>query len=231
MNPHNLHNTRVYTQNSAAAADFLATNRAVQMALKFWFEKLVPTGPVRILELGSSSRTDRWQTISSLPHSRAYDIVLSDFTQEALPQHLSTSDQFKIRTIKLDLLTDTLPHYPFNIVLATYVFDAIWFPEDQYMNHMHYPGGLISKVKQTFTTALDQEGIFISIDRTSNRFVPEYEMSGPARFKTENYELAKQALSGHGFKVDLLTLNQFLDIAGTHVPLDLSDHSVLIVSK
>lgn len=230
MNPHNLHNAKVYAENSAAAANFLATSQVVQSALRHWIEKFVPSNPIRILELGSSSRLDRWQIIARQT-TRTYDVVLSDFTSSALPTDLPTSDQMKIRTIKLDLLTDTFPHYPFNLVLATYVFDAIWFPQDQYMNHVHYPGGLIAKVQEAFSSCLDRTGVFISIDRTSTKFVPEYELSGPARFKTENYDLAKQSLTSHGFHVDVLNLNHFLELAGTRLPLDLSDHSVLIVTN
>lgn len=230
MNPHNLHNAKIYAENSAAAANFLATSQVVQSALRHWIEKFVSTNPIRILELGSSSRLDRWQIISRQT-TRTYDVVLSDFTLSALPQDLPSTDQMKLRAIQLDLLKDKFPKYPFNLILATYVFDAIWFPQDQYMNHIHYPGGLIAKVQEAFSTCLDRTGIFMSIDRTSTKFVPEYEMSGPARFKTENYELAKQALSGHGFRADVLNLNHFLELAGTRLPLDLSDHSVLIVTN
>lgn len=233
MSLHNLHNQAIYAQNSTAAADFLAVNKPVQIALKHWLELLCDTDPIQVLELGSSSRPDRWQTIAKLPTTRSWQITLSDFSLDALPEakFLTNTTCFYYAHKKLDLLSDSLPTHRYSAVLATYVFDAIWFPQDKYINSINYPGGLIAKVKEAFETCLLPTGTFISIDRTSTKFVPEYELSGPARFKTENYEMAKSGLEKHGFVVNLLSLNNFLGAAHQSVPLDLSDHSVLIVTK
>ncbi len=231
MNPHNLHNARIYESDSSGVADFLATNQSVQLALKSWLETLTPANPIRLLELGSGPRADRWQIIAKEPKTRDYQVTLSDFSHNALPKNLDKLDQCILRAVKLDLLTDPFPMRTFDVILATYVFDSIWFPEDMYINRFHFPGGLIAKVRQAFTSCLSPQGVFISIDRTSTKFVPEYETSGPAHFKTENYEIAQSDLQKYGFRVQLISLNTFLQTAGKSLPLDLSDHSVLIVQK
>lgn len=230
---HNAHNHRIYTENSSAAADFLAVNHQVQVALHHWIESLASDSSIRILELGSSSRPNRWQTISSLPTSHNWHVTLSDFTLDALPATalLPNTPSFYFSHKKIDLLRDPLPTTQYDFILATYVFDAIWFPQDMYINRINYPGGLISKIQQTFSSCLSDHGFFISIDHTSTRFVPEYELSGDAHFKTENYQLAKTDLEKLGFTVNLLSLNDLLTLAGETLPLDLSDHSVLTVSK
>lgn len=233
--PHNLHNLEVYSQNSSAAADFLAVNKSVQIAIKHWIESLSPStsDEIKVLELGSSSRPTRWQTISSLTTNKKWHVTLSDFSLNALPptELLPNTSNFYFSYKKLDLLSDPLPSKSsYDFIIATYVFDAIWFPQDKYINSINYPGGLIAKVQEAFSTCLSN-GFFISIDRTSTKLVPEYELSGPARFKTENYQLAKSNLESLGFKVSLLPLDSFLLTASVPLPLDLSDHSVLIVSK
>lgn len=230
---HNSLNSDVYNHDSSKVADFLVINQTIQTAIKLWLERLSSANPLRLLELGSGKRSDRWRIIATLETNRQWHVTLSDFTYAALPSQatLPHDPNFTFRLSQLNLLEDPFPVRTFDVVLATYVFDSIWFPQDQYVNRQHYPGGLIIKVKEAFNSCLDASGVFISIDRSSNKFVPEYETSGPARFKTENYEFAQNALTKSGFNVNLLSLNDFLSEVNLSLPLDLSDHAVLIVRK
>jgi len=228
---HNAYNTQVYEADPKAAADFLVTNVPIQLAIRHWIEKLCHHDPIRVLELGSGGRPTRWQIMSNSNLNRVWDITMSDFSLAVLPKQseLPQTNHISCTLGIMNLLTSPYPKHIYDVILATYVFDSIWFEEDRYINHTHYPGGLIKRIQEACKTCLAPNGIFISIDHTSEKFTPEYELSGKARFKTENYREAVTVLRSQGYETDLLSLNEFLSLAGQSVPLDLRDHSVLIV--
>lgn len=291
-------------------ADFFTKIEPIQIALAKKIENLIKKSRISVLELGTGSDISRWQIISGIIRKK-WVVKLTDFSNNVLPdtKMLPPKDNFSFATEKLDLLQ------PFralrekdkvDVILATYVFDSIWFPRDlhlekiknkwyqaayrikgtfinkssvdeyirikiekklnkvnlkeikngkiisDYYQHkenikINYPGGLIDKVEEAFDRQISRGGIFIIGDMAVNSksgFIPkespkdkafymeDYHTSGKvAKFKVEDYGLAKKILEKERFSVRLETVEDFVKNSGYEIPLKVKDHWIMVISK
>lgn len=139
MNINNL-NSLFYSKvdevfKSTGLADFFIKIDPIQSALAAKIENLIPKNNIRVKELGSGADLTRWQIISKLKLERKWQVILTDFTGKSIPdvKALDVSENFHIRSEKYDLLNPTpllKEKDRYDAILATYVFDSIWFPQD-----------------------------------------------------------------------------------------------------
>jgi hypothetical protein len=110
---------------------------------------------------------------------------------------------------------------------------------------VNFPGGLIKKVVEAFETQITPGGAFIIGDMAVNGregfvtnglpngkslFMDDYMTSGEvAKFKVEDYGLAKVILESYGFDVELVTVEDFIKNSGYEVPLSVKDHWMMTI--
>ncbi len=115
--------------------------------------------------------------------------------------------------------------------------------------YVNIPGGLISKVQEAFDTQLKPDGIFIIGDtavddpRGFEGFSPETgDFSAPkvmgieptgmvARYKTEDWGVAREVLENKGFAVEVQTVNEFTASAGVAMERVPASQKIMIISK
>ena len=120
---------------SSGLADFFTKIEPIQSALATKIEKLIPKKLIRVKELGSGADLTRWKIISKLRLKSKWQVILTDFSDKSIPNEkiLSVRENFHIRSEKHDLL-NPVPLLKekdrYDAILATYVFDSIWFPQD-----------------------------------------------------------------------------------------------------
>lgn len=123
---------------SSGLADFFIKIEPIQIAIARKIEELIPKTIIRVKELGSGKDLTRWEIISKQKSKRKWDVILSDFSEKSLPdlRKIKKSENFRFSTEKLDLLA------PFkrlktkdkvDVMLITYGFDSVWFPEDAHL--------------------------------------------------------------------------------------------------
>lgn len=231
LNSHNL----TYYQHfgTTGVPDLLATASPIQEAIRLEIEQRITHDPIRILELGFGSRPDRYIHIASCT-TRQWQVTLSDFDIQILPDKatLPQSSACQFSYNKFDLLQDTWEPAMYDVILSTYTFDSITFPEDRYEHNAHYPGGLIQVVIQS-RDHLAPGGLFLTIDKWAHTHTPKYEVAGGARFKSLDLTAAAKVLSQtqEFAEVTLTNLNDFLEDHHVSLPIDLSDHGCLIISR
>jgi len=107
-----------------------------------------------------------------------------------------------------------------------------YFENNEKVN-VNYPGGLITKVLNSFQNQLKKDGLFITADiATSDPIKGEVgykSVNGTIKIKVENYDLAKYILEKLGFSVRLYNLHDFIKKTGIETPVDIFDHFVLLV--
>lgn len=131
--------------SDSGLADFFTKIEPIQTALAEKIEKLIPKNFIRVKELGSGADLTRWEIISKLKLKKIWQVTLTDFSDKSIPsvKTLSESKNFHFRSEKYNLLNPTprlVKKNRYDAILATYVFDSIWFPED-----FHY-----EKIKNTW---------------------------------------------------------------------------------
>jgi hypothetical protein len=73
-----------------------------------------------------------------------------------------------------------------------------------------FPGGLIKTVIDAFDKQIDENGMMIIADVATNEVRSSYVSGIAARYKTDNYEIAKRILEDeYGFDVEISTLEAF----------------------
>lgn len=231
-NSFNQHNQEYYqSQGTTGVPDILATAQPIQEAIRCAIESHISTDPIKILELGFGTRPDRYTHIAHTTN-RLWDVTLSDFSIHVLPQELPVSPFMTFHSLSLNLLTQELPAGPYDVILSTYTFDSIDFPEDSYQNQLHYPGGLI-RIAQNSLQHLNPNGFFLTIDKWASENTPQFQPAGGANFKALDLQTAQNELSQLCCcdTVTLLNLNDFLDTYHQQLPIDLSVHGCLVVTK
>lgn len=211
--------------------DILATARPIQEALRLLIESSILRDPISVLELGFGSRPDRYLHIESATN-RLWEVVLSDFSADVLPPlSVFSQDKVKVSLSPLDLLQGTFLKNNFDVIVSTYVFDSITFPEDAYEDGFHYPGGLLKTI-DTCLSHLNPGGIFLTIDAWAKTKSEEYQPAHGARFKSLDMTKAYTRLvEKYGnYRVSLVSLNDFLEHYNQSLPLDLSDLGCMMVS-
>ncbi len=291
-------------------ADFFTKIEPLQIALAKKTEQLIHNKKIRLEELGSGTDLTRWEIISGLKSSKKWEVILTDFSENTLPDvsKLNKKGNYSFVTKKLNLLDKLIalnPEDKVDVILATYTFDSIWFSEDlhiekklnkwfytiyklsslknikdinglahvkiekkligldmakhvfgnlisEYYSHkknikINFPGGLISKVEEAFGKQIATNGIFIIGDMAVNNtdglipattagedpiYMEDYATSGKvAKFKVEDYGLAKKILETLRYKVELETVEQFIKNSGYKIPLEVKDHWIMIVRR
>ncbi len=112
---------------------------------------------------------------------------------------------------------------------------------------INFPGGLIKKVVEAFETQIATGGAFIIGDMAVNSregfvknglpngkslFMDGYMTSGKvAKFKVEDYGLAKIILESKKYDVELVTVEDFINNSGYEIPLAVKDHWIMTVTK
>lgn len=289
-------------------ADFFVKIEPIQIALAKKIEELIPKTTIRIKELGSGKNTSRWEIISKSDSKRKWDVILSDFSTNTLPDiiRIKRSKNFRFSTEKFDLLRpfkSLTEEEKVDVILTTYGFDSIWFAEDvhlekiknvwyrakykisplenareiadfqeikierklekvnlknfefgehisEYYSHknnviVNFPGGLIKKVSEAFKTQIAPGGVFIIGDMAVNNrqgriikdspngdpvYMKDFKTSGKvAKFKVEDYGLAKIILETKGFNVELESVEDFIKNSGYEIPLEVKDHFVMVI--
>ncbi|MCH7641166.1 hypothetical protein IID22_03145 [Patescibacteria group bacterium] len=290
-------------------ADFFIKIEPIQIAIAKKIEELIPKTTIRIKELGSGKDLTRWEIISKQKSKRKWDVILSDFSANTLPdlKRIKKSENFRFSTEKLDLLRPfkrLTEKEKVDVILTTYTFDSIWFAEDfhyeklknkwyvtkykvevdekntkklsdfkkirikkrlskikiedekygdvisKYYSHkskvsINFPGGLIDKIKEAFEKQITKTGIFIigdmAVDNRQGRisedspngdplFMKDYATSGKvAKFKVEDYGLAKIILESEGFNVELESVEDFIKNSGYEIPLEVKDHFLMVI--
>jgi hypothetical protein len=295
-------------------ADFFTKIEPVQYSLANLIVKSVKKNPIRVLEIGCGPDTARWKMINDILNDKHLEVRLTDFSSNVLPDIGKLNNaKHKYSASKLNLLRGLkkLPQSSkYDVIIATYVFDSIWFPEDahyekksdnwykadyrviindsflkkiqlnikdfnnikihkklvkvditsekygniikNYYKHIrelqiNFPGGLIKKVIEAFENQLQNKGVFVIGDMavasksghtettTNNEkpfYMEDYETSGKvAKFKIEDYGLAKLILEKKGFKVELDTVEDFIRNSGYEIPLHIRDHLIIVITK
>ena len=291
-------------------ADFFTKIEPIQTALAKKIEKLINKQEISIIELGTGKDISRWQIISG--HAiKKWVVKLTDFTDNSLPMidEVSQRKNFDFSTKKIDLLKPFITAREKNkvdVILATYVFDSIWFQKDLHLEKkngkwyqakykltgsftkkmsisdfqkieiekrleevdigkfeygeiiakyysnkktisLNFPGGLINKVVEAFDKQIAPGGAFINGDMAVNDkkgfiqkdtpsgkdfYMEDYFTSGKAaKFKLEDYGLAREVLETKGFKVELETVEDFVKDSGYQIPLAVKDHWIMVVKK
>lgn len=117
---------------------------------------------------------------------------------------------------------------PFGTAINKYYLDS---PDVSF----NFPGGLVNFIRQIFPRRMNQRGIFLSGDIAAAaknlRQLPFETVGKVAKFHSSDYGLAKVVLEQLGFSVSLFSLNELLDRWQLSLPLDLSDHLFLEISK
>jgi len=298
-------------------ADFFVKIDAISLAFAKKIEKLIPKDQVRVLELGTGSHFSRWEAIRNEETKKKWEVVLTDFTLNSLPKVIKSTSQFSFKAKKLDVLKP-FPKNSVDVVLTTYGFDSVWFPEDIHLERkdgkwyegrykfevsgkrkkmilealakgrslglfltdfenisirkklfptdlsqvkykkqieeyypagdikINFPGGLLAKVDEAFEKMIAPGGVFITGDMAvnskkgvipKNNYMGEVEMkdymtSGKvAKFKVEDYGLAKKILEKKGYRVELVTVEEFIAKSGQEIPLRVVDHLVMVVKR
>ena len=291
-------------------ADFFTKIEPIQIALAKKIEKLINKQEISIIELGTGKDFSRWQIISRHANKK-WVVKLTDFTDNSLPM---IKEVYQRRNIgfsakKIDLLKPFITAREkdkVDAILATYVFDSIWFQKDLHLEkkngrwyqakykltgiftkkmsipdfekikiekrleevdvgkfeygeiiakyyankkniRLNFPGGLIGKIVEAFKKQISPGGVFINGDMAVNDkkgFIPrdtpsgkdyymeDYFTSGKAaKFKLEDYGLAREVLESEGFKVELETVEDFVKNSGYQIPLVVKDHWIMIVKR
>jgi len=319
MNAINKYNSLFYTKvtdpfESGDVANFFTVIEPVQVALAKTIESLVNNKTIRVKELGVGTGIVRWGIIPAQT-TKKWEVVLTDFDKNVLPDisRLSRFENFTFSTKVQNLIkpfTDLGDDKKYDVLLTTYGFDSIWFPQDchyekingnwwkanyslevdpnilkkkrlaiadfkdiiiskkltevsidkekfgkeikKYYQHkksvkINFPGGLIKKITESFDFQIADKGLFISGDMAvgtkagktgvdspnGKRFaMRDFETSGKvAKFKIEDYGLAKIILEKRGFRVTLATVEDFVKRAGYEIPLSVKDHLIMKVQK
>lgn len=133
--------------SDSGLADFFTKIEPIQSALAEKIENLIPKKFIRVKELGSGADLSRWEIISKLKLKRKWNVILTDFSEKSIPsvKTLSESKNFHFSSEKYNLLNQ----FPllkkrdrYDVILATYVFDSIWFSQD---NHYEKLGNIWHK--------------------------------------------------------------------------------------
>lgn len=229
----NLFNQTYYQQQGTTnVPDILATAQPIQEAIRLTIESRIPADPIKVLELGFGTRPDRYLHIARQT-KRFWQITLSDFSLNVLPpKHLLPQSAYlNFSYTTLNLLHDPLPQEQFDVILSTYTFDSIDFPDDHFANGHHYPGGLIRIAKKALQH-ITSRGFFLTIDKVDGINEFETQPAGGAQFKTLDLKTAAKELKLQCPTADtrLITLNDFLASQRQQLPLDLSDHGCLLIN-
>lgn len=147
---------------------------------------------------------------------------------------------FEKIAITKQLLPLNIMHFKYGKIIHEY------YKQKTFVN-INFPGNLIEKIDEFFAKSINRNGLFITGDiavvektgKTTKRYstdtvfgMDDYMTSGKvAKFKIEDYGLAKVILEEKGYKVDLMYLEEFLKKNGQKIPFPLSDHVFLIVRK
>ncbi|MFV1917661.1 MAG: hypothetical protein ACC618_04250, partial [Patescibacteria group bacterium] len=110
---------------------------------------------------------------------------------------------------------------------------------------LNFPGGLIEKTKEAFEKQITKDGVFIigdmAVDNRQGRiikdspngdpvYMKDFKTSGKvAKFKVEDYGLAKIILETKGFNVELESVEDFIKNSGYEIPLEVKDHFVMVI--
>ncbi len=94
---------------------------------------------------------------------------------------------------------------------------------------INFAGGMLARINELFENYIEPNGFFISIDITEP--INDHLFSAGAAFKLENYKVLVPILEDKGYKVELYSLNAFIEMMGQSTPINLEDHSVLFVTK
>jgi len=118
-------------------ANYLTNDPSVQRALFFYISDLIPKKHIKLKELFCGSRPDRWQIITQLTTKSIWDVTLTDFSPNSLPnlKQLPNNSNFKFTTGLYNIFStpkklDEEKRY--DIILTTYGFDSVWLSEDHY---------------------------------------------------------------------------------------------------
>ncbi len=304
-----------------APPDVLVTDPALQIAFARFFPRFARGSNLRIKELFCGGKS-RWQAVlQHINQAIQPHIVLSDFTTTNMPKNL---DPVQFEMVQ-DNMLDTLPQLPetdkADILMTTYGFDSVWFPQDRtytkyqdtWYRHsyriaitdktplkyrdsildilkgtgdvsqvpisafkslqveeiqtrvdinqepfgetitarfadtqsikVNVPGGLVAKVDEAFENQIRPGGAFLIADvattATKNMYkkrISSYReiSSGSAKFKVEDYGLARELLEARGYTVRLQPIGEFIHDAtnGDQTSKIYGDtHYILIITK
>lgn len=124
--------------SKSGLADFFTKIEPVQIALAKKIEELIPKESIRIKELGAGADLTRWEIILGFDSKRKWQVILTDFSDNSIPDIslLAPGKNFTFTTEQYNLL-DPLPPLKrkdkVDVILTTYVFDSIWFPQDAHL--------------------------------------------------------------------------------------------------
>ena len=119
-------------------ADFFTKIEPMQIALARSIRNLVSKKTIRVKELGSGPDLTRWKIISETEPETKWEVVLTDFSKNVLPdiKSLKTSNNLSLKKEVFDVLK-LLPKLKsedkFDVFLTTYGFDSVWFPDDMHL--------------------------------------------------------------------------------------------------
>jgi len=93
---------------------------------------------LKVKEIASGKKFDRWETIMKLDKKRKWEVSLTDFNKELLPDlkkyHISSNFKYLLEVYSL---FDNLPRLKmserFDVILSTYAYDNVWLPQDLHL--------------------------------------------------------------------------------------------------
>jgi hypothetical protein len=95
---------------------------------------------IKIMELGSGNKIDRWKTFIKINKKLKWKVILTDFEKTLLPLQIKNSsdnlDNFTFKT-KIHNLFSKFPKMKsgdrHDVVLSTYTFDSLWLKDDLHL--------------------------------------------------------------------------------------------------
>lgn len=125
-------------------ANFFTHLEPINFAFFRKIEKLIPNGPVHLMELCSGGSPRRWENLREFDSKRTWDITLTDFSTDFLPdiEKLKTENlRFKTEKVNLLMHSEILKRVQddriLDVILVTYGFDSVWFPEDMHLEKIN----------------------------------------------------------------------------------------------
>ena len=118
--------------SDSGLADFFTKIEPIQTALAEKIVNLIPKEFIRVKELGSGADLTRWEIISKLKLKGRWQVTLTDFSDKSIPsvKTFKDSENFLFGSEKYNLLNPTprlVKKDRYDAILATYVFDSIFF--------------------------------------------------------------------------------------------------------
>jgi len=97
---------------------------------------------IKVVELASGRKMDRWETFTKIDKKRKWGVLLTDFDKTLLPnpKTINNSDNFIFKTDVYSLFNSfpkLKPDEKHDVMLSTYTFDNLWLADDLHLKKIN----------------------------------------------------------------------------------------------